>query len=49
LAKSSAFFSKTVPKNETQCKKRNTVPKFIDYLGFLIGLKYETTTKIAMQ
>jgi hypothetical protein len=35
------FFRNTVPKNEIQCKKINTV-HFIDYLGFLIGLKYDS-------
>ena len=33
------FFRNTVPKNEMQCKKKNA--NFIDYLGFLIGLKYD--------
>jgi hypothetical protein len=40
-----------VPKNEIQCKKKKIVEKnsanFMDYLGFLIDLKYETITKIA--
>ena len=46
LAKSSAMFRNTAPKNEIQCKKYSA--NFIDDLGFLmIGLKYETITKIA--
>ena len=36
-----------LPKNEIQCKKKKYSANFIDYLGFLIGLKYETITKIA--
>jgi hypothetical protein len=38
---------------ETQCQKMKCNAKkeinanFIDYLGFLIGLKYETITKLA--
>jgi hypothetical protein len=34
------FFGNTVPKNEINAN-------FIDYLGFVIGLKYKTITKIA--
>ena len=37
---------RAVPKSEIQCKKKYSA-NFIDYLGFLIGLKYETITKIA--
>ena len=38
--KSLQFFGNTVPKNEISAN-------FIDYLGFVIGLKYKTITKIA--
>jgi hypothetical protein len=42
------FFRNTVPKNEIQSKKINTVQISLTmYLGFLIGLKYEKITKIA--
>jgi hypothetical protein len=34
------FDRNTVPKNELQCKK-NRVQILTDYLGFLIGLKFE--------
>jgi hypothetical protein len=36
-----------VPKNEIQCKKKKYNANFTDYLGVLIGLTYETITKIA--
>jgi hypothetical protein len=37
------FFWNTVSKNGIQCKEK----KYNIYIGFLIGLEYETITKIA--
>jgi hypothetical protein len=40
-------FRNTVPKNETRWEKKKYSANLIDYLGFLIGFKHETITKIA--
>jgi hypothetical protein len=43
----SAIFSKYSAKKWNTVQKKKYSANFIDYLGFLIGLKYETITKIA--